>query len=191
MRKAFLAATVAAALLIPASRAGTAVRMEVEGLVDHAELVFEGRVLTAVAIPTSGGRVETEYQVFVQRAYYGVGGTQTFRMPGGSLPSGRSLVIPGMPVIEPGDDAIFFLTRQGSTGVRMPVGLAQGKMDVFTDSQGYRALARSQVGLSFVNPATGEIVQADPRAVLDYQDTVARIQKAARARRIREAGEER
>jgi hypothetical protein len=191
MRKVLLAAAVVAAVVVPTSLAGTALRLEVEGLTDRADLVFEGRVLSTRAIPTANGRIETEVQVFVQRAFWGAAGTQTFRMPGGSLPDGRSLVIPGMPAVEPGDDAIFFLTREGPTGVRMPVGLAQGKMDVFTDLQGYRALARNQAELSFVNPVTGEIVEADPRAVLDYQDTVSRIQQAVTARRIREAGEER
>jgi len=187
MRKVILAAAAAAALVVPASLAGTAIRMEVEDLVDHSDLVFEGRVLSAVSLPTPEGRIETEYKVLVQRGFWGAeGATRTFRLPGGSLSDGRSLVIPGMPAIRAGEDALFFLTVQGPTGVRMPVGLAQGKMEVLTDSQGYRALARSQEHLSFVNPVTGAIEKADPLAIFDYDETVKRIQAAAAARRVRE-----
>ena len=193
MCKAILAAAVAATLVLPATAAGTAVRLEIEGLVDRADLVFEARVLSARTYSTSDGRIETEYVAFVRgQPFWGEpAGTRTFRLPGGFLPDGSGLLLPGMPAVSAGDDAIFFLAAEGPTGLRMPVGLAQGKMDVFVDAQGYRGLSRSQSGLALLDPITGQVQEANPRALFDYQETVVRIRAAAQARRVREAREER
>ncbi len=185
MRKAILAAAIAATLVAPTVRAGTAVRLEIEGLVDQSDLVFEGHVLTTRVYPTPEGRVETEYVVHVQRNWLGRHqGTRTFRLPGGVLPNGTGLVLPGMPRIERGEAAIFFLSEESPSGIRMPVGLAQGVFGVVTDARGQRALVRSQHGLQLLNPATGAIAPADPIAVSDYQATVERIENA-RDRRLR------
>jgi hypothetical protein len=183
MRKAILAAAISASLVVPTVRAGTAIRLEIEGLVDQSALVFEGHVLTARTFATPNGRVETEYVVSVHRNWVGLHqGTRTFRLPGGVLPSGAGLTIAGMPSIVQGERAIFFLTGESPSGIRMPVGLAQGKLGVVTDALGNQALVRSQRGLQLLEPATGTLTVADPLAALDYQDTVARIEAAAAAR---------
>jgi hypothetical protein len=180
MRKAILAVVTAATLVASTVHAGTAVRLEIEGLVDESELVFEGNVLTTRSFATPTGRVETEYVVSVHRNWVGSHqGTQTFRLPGGVLPNGSGMVLPGMPTIARGERAIFFLSRQSPSGVRMPVGLAQGKLGVVTDRNGNTALVRSQRGLQLIEPATGALAAADPLAVLDYAETVLRIESAS------------
>jgi hypothetical protein len=184
MRSAILAA-VGAALLLPAIRAGTAVRLEIEDLVQAAELVFEGRVVTAHAYATPDGRVETEYFVDVHRTYLGVPyGTQLFRLPGGVLPDGRGMIVPGLPVPREGRDAVFFLTAEGPRGWRMPVGLAQGQLDVVVGPDGSRALASSEAELALLDPSTGKRGEHAVGALLDYQETVTRIERAA-ARKLR------
>ena len=187
MVKAFLTAALAVAVLVHVPLAGTAVKLEVDGLVDNADLAFEGRVLTKRSYALPSGRVETEYVVSVRQTWWGAPqGTRVFRLPGGSLPNGTSMVIPGMPSVELGNDAIFFLSQESPSGMRMPVGLAQGVMGVVTDRQGYQALVRSQRDLTLVDPATGALLKADPTAVLDYRDTVALIESACARRALAE-----
>lgn len=184
MRTAFLATALVTALLLPAGSAGTAVRFEIEDLVEHAELVFEGRVISATPYATASGRVETEYFVSVQRTYLGTPyGTQVFRIPGGVLPDGSGLVIPGLPELSEGDNALLFLSAEGSKGWRMPVGLAQGQLDVVVGQDGRRALAHAGGELALVDPLTGQLGAHAAGAVLDYQETVARIEAAAARKR--------
>jgi len=180
VRTSILAAVLAAAFLLPSGRAGTAVRLEIEGLVEHAELVFEGRVVSAQSYQTPDGRVETEYFVSVHRSFVGRPfGSQVFRMPGGVLPDGSGMVVPGLPQVRPGADAIFFLSEVGTSGWRMPVGLAQGVLDVVVTPGGARALARSGATLSLLDPVTGALGAHVQGALLDYQETVRRIEAAA------------
>lgn len=169
------------------ARAGTALRMTVPDLVNNAELVFEGRVLDARVVPAANGRVATEYFVSVHETYWGLPyGTQTFRMPGGVLPDGSGMVVPGMPEVNVGEDAIFFLTESSPAGVRMPVGLAQGKLTVVVDPLGDKQLQRSQEGLMLANPATGAVVPAEERALVDYDQMVSAIRAAAQAKAVLE-----
>lgn len=182
---AVLSVGFASVLVPPLARAGTAVRMTVPELVDNAELVFEGRVLDARAIPAANGRVVTEYFVSVHETYWGLPyGTQTFRLPGGVLPNGNGMVVSGMPEVTVGEDAIFFLTEESAGGNRMPVGLAQGKFSVVLDTLGDKQLARNQEGLMLANPATGAVVPANERALLDYDAVVATIRSAALAKSL-------
>jgi hypothetical protein len=185
MRTAFLAAALTAALFLPSGSAGTAVRLDIEDLVEHAALVIEGRVVTAQSYATAGGRVETEYFVSVHRTYLGTPyGTQVFRLPGGVLQDGSGMVVPGLSELREGQDALLFLTEVGSKGWRMPVGLAQGQLDVVVDQNGERALVRGDAALSLVDPQTGVLAPHAGGAVLDYQATVARVEAAA-ARKLR------
>ena len=113
--------------------AGTAVRLDIEGLVEHAELVLEGRVLSRRAVRTTRGRVATEVELDVLRTFLGEErARRTVRVPGGLLPDGSGVLIPGMPTLLEGEDVLLFLTGPSATGARMPVGLAQGKLRVVT-----------------------------------------------------------
>ena len=172
-------------------RAGTALRMTVPDLVDNAELVFEGRVIDARAIPAAHGRVVTEYFVSVHETYWGLPyGTQTFRLPGGVLPNGNGMAVPGMPEVKVGEDAIFFLTEASPAGNRMPVGLAQGKFTLVVDPLGDKQLARSQEGLMLAHPSTGAIMPAAERSLLDYDAVVSTIRAAAQAKSLAQAKQE-
>jgi hypothetical protein len=192
MRKVFWAALLAVAAPLFLSSplgAGTAVRFDVTGLVDEADLVFEGRVLSLRPMTDAKGRVLTEVFVSVQQTWWGTPyGTQVFRVPGGILPDGSGMLIPGMPTFSQGEDAIFFLSQQGKSGIRVPVGLAQGKMTVTVGANGERRLVREQVGLAFVNQESGVVTPAEERAVMDYATVTGVIEAAALSRRLRAKG---
>ncbi len=68
------------------------------------------------------GLIETEYLMSVDRTLWGADlGMRTVRLPGGVLPDGRGMMIPGMPRIAVGEDVLLFLSRQTSWGMRMPM----------------------------------------------------------------------
>ena len=53
---------------------------------------------------------------------------------------GRGMLLAGMPNMEAGQDVLLFLSEGGSTGVRMPVGLAQGEFTVYRLGDGTKSL---------------------------------------------------
>jgi hypothetical protein len=173
-------------------RAGTAVQLALEELVDRADLVLEARVVALEAGLDARGRVETTCTLAVDRTFLGAPlATRTVRLPGGVLPDGRGMALPGMPVLAVGEEALFFLTAEGRTGVRMPVGLAQGRLRVVRAPDGTKRLVRPASGL--------ELAGADGRTrpatelVLDHAAVVARVAAAvaARAERARREGGQR
>ncbi len=158
--------------------AGTALRMEIPELVDGAALVLEGSVLSAQALETPEGRIETEYLVRVDRTFEGEEQPfRSIRLPGGVLEDGRGMLLAGMPRIREGEDVLLFLSAGGSSGVRMPVGLAQGKFTVHTRLDGSKTLVREDAGVSLVG-RDGELVHGEGRTLRDYAEVVAEIEAA-------------
>lgn len=208
-RFSLLAALAVASFALATGRlahAGTAIRLDVAGLVDRADLVLEARVSSARAVLGPANRIDTEYTLVVERTFFGDaatlrgGGygdaaptsgtdarpTRVIRMPGGVLPDGRGMVIPGLPALVMGERAILFLTRADATGMRMPVGLAQGRMRVIADAAGKKSIVREQADLALVDARTGAAAQADAKAYYDYAATVAEIEARAGHKRATE-----
>lgn len=165
--------------------AGTAVRMELEEMARGADLIVEGRVLSASA-EEQGGWIETEYLLRVDRTLAGTDERwRALRLPGGVLPDGRGMILAGMPRLSAGEDVLLFLGAESEHGIRMPVGLAQGKFSVLRRAGGGKVLVREPAGLTLVDARTGEARSEEGRTVLDYASVVARIQAARAALRNR------
>src|SRR5262249_4406684 len=153
MRSVVAVALVASLFVLSFARsvrvdASTVVRLDVEDLVQRCDLAFEGRVVTKTALRDPRGRIETEYVVNVARSFAGAPPTRrTFRLPGGTLPDGRGMMIAGMPSLSEREDVLVFLTPENELGARMPVGLAQGKLSIATDKDGRKVLKRETVAL--------------------------------------------
>ncbi|MEM7309093.1 MAG: hypothetical protein AAF682_20585 [Planctomycetota bacterium] len=157
--------------------AGTAIRMDIPELAARAELIVEARVLSAQALELPDGRIETEFVLDVKRTFKGVDlPVRAIRLPGGILPDGRGMLLAGMPGVKPGEDLLLFLTDAGDSGVRMPIGLAQGKFRVVQSATGEKVLVREQAGLSLVRPGTTEVREADGVAILPYAEVLAQIE---------------
>jgi hypothetical protein len=188
MRQALTTAVLAALSLfavcsLRAVSAGTAIQLDIPGLVREADLAFEGRVLAAHVQRDARGRIETEYTLAVTRTYLGPAlALRVFRLPGGVMPDGSGLVLPGMPSIEVGEEALLFLSQPGSTGVRMPVGLAQGKFRIVRDVQGAVSLVRNASDLVIVDPASGAVTSGIASKALDYKATARAIETAVAAK---------
>lgn len=164
--------------------AGTAVELDLEGLVQSSDLVLEGRIESLRCIETPAGRIETELSLSVDRHFVGAEAEErVVRIPGGVLPDGRGLLLPGMPSFRAGEELILFLSAEGSSGVRMPVGLAQGKLSLLTALSGQRVLAREPASLTKLAPLTGRHSESDGWELLGYAETVAALRAAADRRR--------
>jgi hypothetical protein len=176
--------------------AGTAIRLDTAGLVDRAELVFEGRVIAQRALLASPQRIDTEYTIAVDHTFLGEAlPARLVRLPGGVLPDGRGMMLPGLPQLATGSAVILFLTDADATGMRMPVGLAQGELTVVTGPDGHKSIVRSAADLSLVDPHSGAVTPAaarsalDGQAVLDYAGTLAEIEAGVASKRARQAAE--
>lgn len=174
----------------PLVRAGTAVRMDVTGLVQSSDLILEARVLSGEARRV-GNRVETEYVLLVERTFEGEHlPLRAVRMPGGVLPDGSGMVLAGMPRLGEGESVLLFLSAEGESGIRMPVGLAQGKFGVTRTEAGEKLLTRSIAGLSLVNGQTGDEVPGTGREVRTYASMLASIEAALVAKRAAAASQQ-
>ncbi|HRV82955.1 MAG TPA: hypothetical protein P5218_16105, partial [Planctomycetota bacterium] len=88
----------------PQAEAGTAVRMDVEDLVDAADRIVEARITGRRTLPDGRGGIVSEYQLDVHRTFLGSEqAPQTIRIPGGVLANGRGLMLPGMPRLSVGE----------------------------------------------------------------------------------------
>jgi hypothetical protein len=93
-----------------------------------------------------------------------------------------------MPVLAVGEEALLFLTAEGRTGLRMPVGLAQGRLRVVRAPDGTKRLVRPASGLELAG--TGGRTRPAAELVLDHAAVVARVTAAvaARAERVQRDG---
>jgi len=196
-RKFFVSACAVALALLGArassvheAEAATVVELDLAGLVERAELVLEARVESAVAEVDARGRIETRVTLATARTFLGESKARhTIRVPGGVLPDGRGLVIPGLPRLAVDDEAVLFLTKESRAGLRLPVGLAQGRFALERAADGTKRLVRDHAELEYVD-AQGRARPARPersgREVLDYARTASEIETLVAARRDRE-----
>ena len=162
-------------------RAGTALRLGLRELLERSDLCLEGRVIAVRAVlQDHPRRIDTEYTIQVARTFWGEPrAVRVVRIPGGVLPDGRGMTVPGLPRLGMAEEAILFLSGADANGMRMPVGLAQGRLRVETDRIGRRILVRDEGELAVV----GEPHAIGGPVVLDYAATVTEIEAAVARRR--------
>ncbi len=178
---ALVAAAALALRLEPvAVDAGTATRMDIDALVAGSERVVEARVVHGESFEDPlGTAIATDWTLDVERTFVGPDeAALVLRWPGGVLPDGRGMVVPGMPRIAPGERVLLFLAAtSGRLEWRMPVGLAQGKLRVVSTLGGERALVSDGAALCLVEPE-GEAYIRMPSYSRDYAEVVAQIHAA-------------
>ena len=165
--------------------AGTAIRLEVSELAYNASLIVEGRVLSAQTVEIEG-LVATEYLIEVGETLAGTDlAYRTVCVPGGVREDGSGMLLAGMPMVLPGDTSLFFLTEESSNGLRMPVGLAQGKFDIVLLADGSKRLVRDASDVTLINPQTGTVQSSGGRAVYDYAQVRTEIEAGLARKRNR------
>lgn len=163
--------------------AGTAIKLDLAGLVRGADVAFEGRVIASRVLRDEQGRIATEHTLSIDRTFLGEPyGTRTIKLPGGVLPDGSGMLLPGMPRVEVGEDVLLFLSQESSGGLCMPVGLAQGKFKVVREAHKLASLVREQADLMLVDPQAGTVAPARGWSALDYAATVREIEDAVAAK---------
>ena len=156
--------------------AGTALRLDLPSLVQRSEVIVEGRVLAARTLEVEE-LLLTEYLLEVSRTFKGPDQTcRALRFPGGVRADGSGLLVPGVPRLAPGEEAVLFLEPEGKGGVRLPAGLAQGKLGVRRAADGSKRLVRDVGSLGLVG---GTDSLGSERALLDYAGLVAAIEAAS------------
>jgi len=166
------------ALFLPAREAGagTALRLDFPALVQRSELIVEGRVLAARPLEVQELLV-TEYLLEVSRTFKGADQSyRVLRLPGGLRADGSGLVVPGVPHLAPGEEAVLFLEPEARGGMRLPAGLAQGKFGVRRGADGSKRLVRDVSSLGLVGAGTAQ----ERRVLVDYADLIAAIEAASR-----------
>jgi hypothetical protein len=194
MRRIFLSGLAAFSLSVPCLRsatpveAGTAVRYDVAGLVRQADLVVEGRVVAQRVVQQPNGRIETESTLAVARTFSGEHvATRAIRLPGGVLSDGRGMIVPGVPSLALGEEALLFLSCPNADGMRMPVGLAQGRFRIVVDPAGARRLVRDQRDLVLVDANGRALAEPPASATFDYATVVREIESAVLVERARKS----
>jgi len=132
---AFVALAVPLALPA-ASRATTLERLTVAQLSRHAVTVAAGTVVSTEVKETSSG-VLTEVRLRVSRTFKGVASRYlTLTVPGGVLPHGRRVVVPGMPGFGVGEHSVVFLDVFGRVigGVQGELDISRGNVDATGES---------------------------------------------------------
>jgi len=164
-----------------AVRAGTALRMDLEEAFERSDLVLEGRVIGKESRALGEGLVCTDYELSVERTFWGEDQpSRTIRLPGGLLPTGQGMMIPGLPELAEGEDLVLLLGAPAASGLRMPTGLGQGKYRLVTDPSGSRLAVRTAEDLVLVSE--GRARQVHGQDVIDYAELVGRIESAAQVR---------
>lgn len=168
-------------ILRGSSQAGTAIRMDLEEVFQRSDLVVEGRVLGGSSGETAEGTIYTDWEIAVDRTYWGDDQpTRVVRLPGGVLSDGRGMVIPGMPRVAPGEDVVLLLGEASQNGMRMPVGLSQGKYRIVVASDGERTAI--QTGDHATLASAQRLRRVEGLQMLDYADLVARLEAASQER---------
>lgn len=169
--------------------AGSALRMNLEELVEGSALVVEARVQAAHPGRDARGLIYTDYDLDVERTFYGADApTRTVRLPGGMLPSGRGMMFPGLPELAVGEDVLLLLSRASRDDLRMPVGLAQGKFRLVTNAEGDRYAVRAPSSAALID-ARGQVGHGG-LDIMTYADLSARVQAAVNGKRARGATDE-
>ncbi len=163
------------------SQAGTAIRMDLDEAFMRSEVVLEGSVVSGTSGETSLGEIYTDWTITVDRTFWGEHQeSRTVRLPGGVLADGRGSMIPGMPRLVMGEEVVLLLSEESDEGIRMPVGLSQGKYRIVTASDGSRTAVQTGDHVTLISARATRSI--DGLEMLDYADLIARMEAASQAR---------
>lgn len=131
------------------STASSVLQMDLEALATRAERIIVG-VCDERTIEETDGLLHTRMTFVVRQALKGaVQDRITVLFPGGEKGEIRQWIV-GMPAFEPGEEVVVFLSSPDHLGRVWPIGLAQGKFQVWRD----------EAGNARVRPSDGDIDHA-------------------------------
>ena len=127
--------------------ATTVQRFDLEDLVTRADRIVVG-ICESAGPRRVNGQIYTSYTFSVDQSLKGNAGPRLeLHLPGGLL-QGVLSHIAGMPVFDPGDEVVLFLTATNELGHAWPVGLAQGRFSIVRDERDSPRVFQELDGLS-------------------------------------------
>ena len=134
-------------LLASPLAATTVQRFDLEDLVTRADRIVVG-ICESAGPRLVNGQIYTTYTFGVDQSLKGDAGLRLeLHLPGGLL-QGVLSHIAGMPVFDPGDEVVLFLTATNELGHAWPVGLAQGRFSIVRDGRDIPRVFQELDGLS-------------------------------------------
>lgn len=157
-------------------RAATLQMLSMDDMIQLSTLIVHGRV-TGVASWFKGPIIYTHYQIQVIDQYKGTATQQVDVAVPGGVANGYQQTFAGAPVLNPGDEYVFFLWTSKS-GLTQILGLTQGLFSVTTDGNGQLTLSRSASSEPMLSRKTGQPVQ-DQAMRLSVQSLKSKIAGSA------------
>jgi hypothetical protein len=157
-------------------------RKDLPGLVKSAEWILEGRCIKKTVGLDRKGAIATYYTVDVTKGFRGAKDRDTvvFAFPGGEL-DGKGFVIAGMPTLAVNEESLLFVTEETHRGIRVPVGLGQGRFKLERDAKtGEKRLRQDLSNLQYIDSATGKVVDMAGSGVFAYETLMAQVDKLVR-----------
>jgi hypothetical protein len=117
--------------------------LSIEQLAAHAKVVLHGQVRSKSCQRDEQGRICTRVELTVTEAWKGtVPGDRFLIVLAGGVLGEQRVVLEGQPDYQPGEEVVVFLSLNPQ-GEGVTVGLAQGKFDVWRDTDSGQKLARN------------------------------------------------
>lgn len=158
----------------PPASATSVIRMSVADMTDRAEVIVHGRCVRKQARMGKDDEIVTDITLEVFEAVKGeLGRSFEFTVYGGVLPE-RGSAIAGAPTYKTGEELLVFLGPVNDRGLRMVIGLAQGKYTIRRE-RGQTLAFRNLQGLSLVDAKTGETSEAEPEQGVPFEELLARV----------------
>jgi len=137
------------------ARATTMIPLDLPGLTARAEVVIAGRVTeTRCAWTADHEAIYTDVTVHIDRVLAGplrAGQELVIRREGGVV-DGVGMKVFGAPSFAKNEEVVLFVERRG--GAHYVVGMAQGKLRVYTDASGHKRLRRNLSEVGYTRPPT-------------------------------------
>lgn len=151
-----------------AAHAATVLKVDVAESARLSQWVVRARVLSLTTVDQRalGDSIYTDVTLQIDAVYRGGAGapapkTLVMRLMGGVAADGLALTVPGMPKVEVGEQAVFFLEPTGKGLV--PCGLEQGVWRIAPSVTGVPVVWRQLGNLSLMEKAAdGKLVPSGP-----------------------------
>lgn len=181
VKRHFIFALVLTFCMMPLQCA-TLERLSLDDLIAKSTSILRGKV-TGAAAAFSGPVIYTHYTIQVEESFKGRnGGTVDVVVPGGTA-NGLRQSFSGVPVLNPGDDFVFFLYT-GKSGLTTVTGLTQGLFSMPAGSGADPTLTRRATRDLMLDPASGRPVK-DETLVMRMSELRTRIAAGAKGASVK------
>ncbi len=156
--------------------AATVLRFDTDDLVDRASVIIHGKITYKQARKTATGSVVTDLRLEVFEALKGAKGkTFSFSVYGGVVGT-RGSAISGAPAFSKDEEILVFLDAKNKHGLRMAIGLAQGKYTVRV-VKGKKLAFRDMEGLQLMDRKSGKVKDAKSEQGRPFAELLEQVRK--------------